>query len=72
MSERTWDEIENEIYRLKLSLTSNASETGDWKIAKYNEYVAAGLNPPFDIAAFHAAREAIREEIRALEAELDG
>lgn len=39
----------------------------DYKIIKCYEYSLVGLELPYDIEALHAEREAIREEIRALD-----
>lgn len=61
---------QQEICNLTCDLTSAASDCGDWKIAKYNEYILAGLPAPYDIAEVHATREAKRERIRQLREEL--
>ena len=42
------------------------SET-DYKIIKSSEYQLAGLPMPYDVAALHAERETLREQIRQLE-----
>ena len=39
----------------------------DYKVIKCYEYSLAGLELPYDIALLHEEREAIREQIRALE-----
>ena len=39
----------------------------DYKIVKCSEYQLAGLELPYDIAALHAQRQAIRDEINELE-----
>ena len=65
------EQKEQEIRNLTSQLTSTASDIGDWKIAKYNEYVLAGEEAPYDIDELHAARQAIRDEINAIQAELD-
>jgi len=41
----------------------------DYKIIKCSEYQLAGLDAPYDIATLHAERQAIRDEINALEAQ---
>lgn len=47
-----------------------ASEIGDWRLAKYQEYVLAGKEPPFDFTAYHEEREKARAEIKELEEKL--
>jgi hypothetical protein len=58
-----FDDIAAQITALK----SQLAET-DYKIIKCLEYSLAGLETPYDIAALHAERQAIRDEINALEA----
>ena len=62
---------EQEIRNLTSQLTSTASDIGDWKIAKYNEYILAGEEAPYDIEELHNARQAVRDEINALQEELE-
>lgn len=45
-------------------------DSTDYKIIKCSEYQLAGLEAPYDIAALHTVRQAIRDQINALEAEL--
>ena len=59
-------QIQQEIYNLMSQLTSGASDIGDWKIAKHQEYILAGLEPPYDIAELHAKRQAVRDRINEL------
>lgn len=62
--EPTEDEVKQQrIAHLKEEL----AET-DYKIIKCSEYQLAGLDLPYDIAALHAQRQAIRDEINQLEA----
>ena len=63
--------IQTEIGMLQASLTSHASSIGDWKIAKIQEYVLAGEPAPYDIADLHAKRQAARDRINELQAELE-
>lgn len=42
----------------------------DYQIIKCAECSLAGLDAPYDIAALHTARQALRDEINALEAAL--
>ena len=64
-------EMEQEILDNMSRLTSGASEIGDWKVAKYQEYVLAGQEPPYDIAELHAKRQAVRDRINELRAKLN-
>lgn len=41
----------------------------DYQIIKCSEYRLAGLEAPYDIAALHAQRQALRDQINALEEE---
>lgn len=73
--QRVKDEMErqakqNRIYSLMADLTSSASEIGDWKIAKMQEYVAAGIATPYEISVLYKKRQAVRDEINKLRAEL--
>ncbi|MDP4109319.1 MAG: hypothetical protein Q8878_04745 [Bacillota bacterium] len=47
-------------------LKSQLTET-DYKIIKCSESSLVGLDLPYDIAALHAERQAIRDQINALE-----
>ena len=51
------------IEALKAQLSSS-----DYKIIKCAECSLAGLEAPYDIAALHAERQALRDRINALEA----
>lgn len=67
-------QYESEILCLTADLTASVSEIGDWKIAKYQEYVLKGLEPPYDIDELHTKRQAARDrinELRKLIEELD-
>lgn len=69
----TYTEYENkqsELNSLMSSLSSGASDIGDWKIAKYQECVLAGTKPPYDMAELHAKRQAVRDKINVLREEL--
>ena len=50
------------IYELKQQLNAT-----DYKIIKCSECSLAGLDLPYDVAALHAERQAIRDEINELE-----
>lgn len=49
-----------------IQLKNELAET-DYKIIKCSEYQLANLELPYDIAALHAQRQAIRDEINELE-----
>lgn len=70
----TYTEYENkqsELNTLMSSLSSSASDIGDWKIAKYQECILAGMKPPYDINELHIKRQAVRDKINALHTELE-
>lgn len=70
----TYTEYENkqsEINSLMSSLTSGASDIGDWKVSKYQEYALAGMKAPYDIKELHAKRQAVRDQINTLREELN-
>ena len=56
---------EEQIAELKAELDAT-----DYKIIKCSECQLAGLELPYDVAALHAERQAIRDQINALEAEV--
>ena len=45
-------------------------DSTDYKIIKCSEYQLAGLESPYDITELHTERQALRDEINQLEAEL--
>lgn len=54
--------VEEQIFGLKAVL-----EATDYKIIKSYEYQLVGLELPYDVTAIHAERQAIRDQINALE-----
>jgi len=48
------------------SLKTQLTET-DYKIIKCSEYQLAGMESPYDIITLHTERQALREQINALE-----
>lgn len=64
------NEIEQKIRDLKTRLSCQESDIGDWKVAKCMEYSTLGLEAPYDFQELHEKRQAVRNEIDALEAEL--
>ena len=62
--------LQVEIGILKGKLSSEESPIGDWKIAKANEYVMAGLESPYNVSELHTERQNVRDQINAMQAEL--
>lgn len=61
---------QQEICNITSELESSVSEIGDWKIAKYQEYILAGQPAPYDINELYAKRQAKRDQINTLRAEI--
>lgn len=59
-------ELNRKIAELKTQLAKT-----DYKVIKNYEYSAAGKEAPYDIEELHTERQAIRDEINTLEAELE-
>ena len=59
---RLMEEEQSEITALKQQLADT-----DYKIIKCSEYQLAGQELPYDVAALHAERQAVRDQINALE-----
>ena len=51
---------QQEICNITSELESSVSEIGDWKIAKYQEYVLAGQPAPYDINELYVRPSATR------------
>lgn len=64
------NELEQEIRNLQSKLTSSNSPIGDWKVAKCMEYQVMGLDSPYDMEELHTARQAVRDEINAIQEEI--
>lgn len=64
------EQLQQELNDLIVQLQSPVSPIGDWKVAKYNEYVSTGLPAPYDIQELHVKRQAIRDRINELQEEL--
>lgn len=56
---------DEEIARLKQELSST-----DYQIIKCSEYQLQGLKAPYNIAALHTTRQALRDRINELEAKI--
>jgi len=63
--------LQTELNCLMSDLSSPASPIGDWKVAKAQEYALAGLPAPYDIAELHSRRQAVRDRINEIRAELE-
>jgi len=63
--------LQTQISCLMSDLSSPASPIGDWKVAKCQEYALAGMALPYDIAELHRERQAVRDRINELRAELE-
>ena len=63
-------DIEVEISMLKNKLSADSSDIGDWKIDKILEYRAVGKEDPYDMQELAAQRQAVRDEINELQAQL--
>ena len=53
--------------RKQMDILKSKLSSTDYQIIKCYEYSLAGLELPYDITLLHEEREAIREQIRALE-----
>jgi hypothetical protein len=60
---------EEELRRLEILTLKGKLAADDYKIIKCAEYTAAGRELPYNIEELNAARDALRAEINALEAQ---
>ena len=65
------ERIESEIRTLQSRLDAPTSDIGDWKIIKIYEARLSGESDPYNYEELKAARQAVRDEINALQAELE-
>ena len=63
------DDKEQAVANLISLLESPHSEIGDWKVAKYQEYMLSGMEAPYDIKDLHNKRQAVRDRINQLRSE---
>lgn len=70
-TEQQIDKLESEICCLTADLTASVSEIGDWKVAKYQEYILAGIEPPYDIQELHTKRQVARDRINECRKEIE-
>lgn len=66
------ERIESEIRTLQSKLDALTSDIGDWKIIKIYEARLSGESDPYDYEELKAARQAVRDEINELQAQLKG
>lgn len=64
--------IESTIRALVSKLDAPTSDIGDWKIIKIYEARLQGEPDPYDYEELAAARQAVRDEINELQAQMEG
>lgn len=64
-------EIEQEIYEKMKSLSDSQSSIGDWKIIKCYEAKLKGEELPYNLDELMEQRQAVRDGINTLQAELE-
>lgn len=70
LTETERDAIESQIRTLTSKLDAPTSDIGDWKIIKIYEVRLNGESDPYNYEELKAARQAVRDEINALQAQL--
>ena len=65
------ERIESEIRTLQSKLDAPTSNIGDWKIIKIYEARLSGESDPYNYEELKAARQAVRDKINTLQAELE-
>ena len=66
------ERIESEIRTLQSKLDAPTSNIGDWKIIKIYEARLSGESDPYNFDELKAARQAVRDKINELQAQLKG
>ena len=64
------ERIESEIRTLQSKLDAPTSDIGDWKIIKIYEARLSGESDPYNFEELKAARQAVRDKINELQAQL--
>ena len=64
------ERIESEIRTLQSKLDAPTSDIGDWKIIKIYEARISGESDPYNYEELKAARQAVRDKINELQAQL--
>ena len=62
---------ESQIRTLQSRLDAPTSDIGDWKIIKIYEARISGESDPYNFDELKAARQAVRDEINTLQAQLE-
>lgn len=65
------ERIESEIRTLQSRLDAPTSDIGDWKIIKIYEARLSGESDPYNFEELKAARQAVRDKINELQAQLE-
>ena len=65
------ERIESEIRTLQSKLDAPTSDIGDWKIIKIYEARLSGESDPYNYEELKAARQAARDKINELQAQLE-
>ena len=71
LTEEERDAIESQIRTLQSRLDAPTSDIGDWKVIKIYEARISGESDPYDYDELKAARQAVRDEINTLQAQLE-
>lgn len=71
LTETERDAIESQIRTLTSKLDAPTSDIGDWKIIKIYEARLSGESDPYNYEELKAARQAVRDEINALQTQLE-
>lgn len=71
LTEEERDAIESQIRTLQSKLDAPTSDIGDWKIIKIYEARLSGESDPYDYEELKTARQAVRDKINELQAELE-
>ena len=66
------ERIESEIRTLQSKLDAPTSDIGDWKIIKIYEARLSGESDPYNYEELKAVRQAVRDKINELQAQLKG
>ena len=64
------ERTESEIRTLQSKLDAPTSDIGDWKIIKIYEARISGESDPYNYEELKAARQAVRDKINELQAQL--
>ena len=65
------ERIESEIRTLQSKMDEPTRDIGDWKIIKIYEARLSGESDPYNYEELKAARQAVRDKINELQAELE-